>query len=360
MERKMIFGTRRQVAFLIIYLFFAAAANAYDYDPNDFAIEVVSSKGLAGTGLYDDPQSVLGKPTTWIYDYWEELTYACSLAFAAYETDPNDNKLITTIADGAEIVVKFSHKVADDPGNPHGIDFTVFGNTFFEGDDWVYPDTNMETHYFTNPASVNAEQVMVSVAQGPNGPWFPFANGPYGDTAFPTNAFAWDRDANNWGEELNWLKPVDPNLSLSAFDGLSAADAIDLYDGSAGGTGFDLKDLAPGDYEALTADPNTDQKWIQYIKVEFLPDSPYDGEIDGFADVAGCGDYKHPYPVGDLDENCRVDYEDCALLCRYWLAQITDPNEPAAIADIYEDDIVNFHDWALLAGSWLQCSWECQ
>ncbi len=353
-------GTRIQVAFFIACLSFTAVANAYDYDPNNFAVEVVSSKGLFGDGLYNDPNAVLGKPTTWIYDDWDELTYACSLVLAAYQTDPNGNKLITTINDGTEVVVKFNHKVADDPGNPYGIDFIVFGNSFFVGHDWVFPDTDMETHFLSNPASVNAEPVMVSVAQEPNGPWFTFTNGPYGDTAFPTNAFSWDRDANDWGEELDWLQPVDSNLTVSDFGGLSAADAIDLYNGSAGGTGFDLKDLDPNDYAALAVDPNTGRKWIQYIKVEFLPGSSYVGEIDGFADVAGCGDYKHPYPVGDLNADCRISYEDLSLLSYYWLAEISEPNDPAGIADIYEDDIVNFCDWALIADSWLQCTWECE
>ena len=327
---------------------------------SDFASEVVSSEGLSGGGLYDDPSSVLGRPTTWIYDDWDGLTFACSLVFGAYLTDPNGDKLITTIADGAEIVVGFDHKVADDPGNSYGADFTVFGNAAFLGDGWVGPDTNMEQYFLQSPAAVIAEPVMISVAQQPNGPWFTFTDGPYGDTAFPTNAFGWDRDADDWGQEIDWLKPVDPNLSISDFDGLSAADAIDIYDGSAGGTGFDLKDLDPNDYEALTVDPNSGRKWIQYIKVEFLPGGSYAGEIDGFADVAGCGDYRHHFPAGDISKDCRVGYEDLELLCRYWLIEISGPDDPAVVADVYEDGIVDFYDWAFIGTNWLECTWECE
>lgn len=221
------------------------------------------------------------------------------------------------------------------------------------------PDTDME-QYYLNPSPFEPEPVRVSVAQEANGPWYTFTNGPYADGMFPTNAFAWDSDSNNWGNELDWLKPVDPNLSVSDFDGLSVAEAIELYDGSAGGTGFDLKDLDPNAYAALAIDPNTGRKWIQYIKVEYLPGSDYEGEIDGFSDVAGCGDYQHPYPAGDTNKDCRVDYKDLGLLCRYWLAEINDANDPAVIADIYEDDVVNLHDFALVAGSWGECSWECE
>lgn len=320
---------------------------------SDFASEVVSFKGPFGSSPYDDPNSVLGKPTTKIYSLSFEI-FSCSLVYPAYNTDPNYNKLITTLGDGAEIVVKFDHKVADDAGNPYGIDFIVFGNSKFEAIGFVEFDTDIDEYFLRDPTSVFAEAVTISVAQHPNGPWYTFIDGPYGDANFPTNAFAWDRDANDWDEELNWLRPVDPNLAIGDFDGLSAADVIDLYNGSAGGTSFDLKDLEPNDYAALASDPDTGQKWIQYIKVQ----SSYNGEIDGFSDVAGGGDYRHP--VGDLNVDCRVNYEDVALFCRYWLAEIGSPSEPAVIADIYEDDIVNFYDWALMAENWLQCSCECE
>ena len=358
------FYVRTQVAFLLICLCFAAVVNAYDYDESDFASEVVSFNGPFGSSPYDDPYSVLGQPTTEIYDELSFEIYLCSLVYAAWGRDFDGNKLVVTLGDGAEIVVKFDHKVGDDPGNPYGFDFIVFGNTFFGGfgTDPIGPDTDMEQFYLEDPTSTNDEAVRVSVAQQTYRPWYTFQNGPYGDTAFPTNAYAWDRENHCWGEELNWLRPVEPNLTVSDFDGLSAADAIDLYNGSAGGTGFDLKDLAPSDYTALAVDPDTGQKWIRYIKVQSVDGVSQAGEIDGFADVAGCGDYKHPHPTGDINQDCRVDYEDMALLCGYWLADTSDPCAPAVIADIYEDEdnIVNLYDCALMVGNWLKCTWECE
>jgi len=306
------------LSYLAAALFvFTAQAQA-----SDFAVEVVDYAGLSGAGLYDDANSVLGKPSRWIYDTSPEhhgKIYACSLVYPAWSVDPNGGKLISSIDEGIYIIVKFDHKVADDPGNPYGIDFIIFGNSTFEGTGYLEPDTDMEQYYLKNPASVSPEPVRVSVAQDPNGPWYTYENGPYGDSVFPTNAFGWDRDAGDWGDELDWLKPVDPNLNISSFDGLSVADAIDLYDGSAGGTGFDLKDLDPNAYAALAIDPNTEQKWIQYIKVDYLPGSDYTGEIDGFSDVAGCGDYQHPYPRGDINADCRVNMMDMAILAENWM-----------------------------------------
>ena len=266
---------------------------------SDFAAEAVSYKGPFGGSPYDEPNSVLGKPTTRIYSLSFEI-FCCSLVYPACNTDPNDDKLVTTINNGAEIVVKFDHKVADDPGNPYGIDFIVFGNTMFRSDGWVASDTDMAQYYLESPTDVPGEPVLISVSQDGND-WYEYTDGPYGDTAFPTNAYAWDRENHCWGEELDWTRPVDPNLTVRDFDGLSAANAIELYDGSAGGTGFDLAESG--------------YAWIQYIKVH----GSDGGEIDGFADVAGCGDYKHPYPVGDINKDCKVNMKDFALLVGHWL-----------------------------------------
>lgn len=332
----------------VFFLIFAIQVRA-----SDFASEVISPNEPFGGGLYDDPNAALGKPTTFFKGYNSEVL-ACSLVCPAWNTTTDGNKVVVTIGAGAEVIVGFDHKVADDPCNPYGIDFIVFGNSQFAASGFVGSDTDMDEYFLRNPTFIQGEWVTVSVAQYSGGPWYSFSDGPYADDAFPTNAFAWD--SNSWGDELDWLKPVDPNLSISAFDGLSAAEAIALYDGSAGGTGFDLQWLESGDYEALEVDPVSGRRWIQYIKVT----SDESGEVDGFADVAGCGDYQHLYPVGDFNRNCKVDAEDFAVLCQYWLADINDPDDPAVIADIYEDDIVNFFDFALAANNWSTCNWECQ
>lgn len=324
---------------------------------SDFAVgPVVSYENLNSTGLYDDPNSVLGKPTRWIRSH-DNKTYACSLVCPAYNKDPDGNNLITTIAEDANIVVKFDHRISDDQGNPYGMDFLVFGNTFFRGANPLTPNTNMAEYLIAGNANESNEPVMVSVAQNAGGPWFTFSNGHYGDTPFPTNAFTWNRDTNGWGAELNWLKPVNPALNTSDFIGYSVADAIEFYDGSAGGTGFDLKDLDPNDYAALAVDPNTGRKWIQYIKVEYLPDGDYEGEIDGFSDVAGGGDYQHP--VGDLNIDDKVDYSDLAILGDYWLCNITSYKDAGVIADLNEDGVVNFRDFAVLAKNWRKCTIGC-
>jgi hypothetical protein len=136
---------------------------------------------------------------------------------------------------------------------------------------------------------------------------------------------------------------VDPNLTPANFNGKSVAQIIGIYNGSAGGTGFDLRNLSAQDYAALATDPNTGRKWIQYIKIEDDPTNTTNtSEIDAVSDVSCCGDYKHPYPAGDLNKDCRVNFFDFAILAQDWLVTS------------------DWNDLAALAGNWLYCNWECE
>jgi hypothetical protein len=127
-------------------------------------------------------------------------------------------------------------------------------------------------------------------------------------------------------------------LTPADFVGKTVAEVCTLYGASAGGTGFDLQDLAPEDYAALAEDEETGRKWIQYVKVEYTGSILYETEIDAVADVTSCGDYRHPYVGGDFNHDCRVNFVDFAILASMW---------------VDEDGLF------ALAGNWLACNWEC-
>ena len=169
------------------------------------------------------------------------------------------------------ITVGFDHRVEDDPDNPFGIDFLVFGNQYYMGNGYVNDATNMNTYMLAGGSDF--ERTKVSVSQD-GITWYRYDDGPYADDhMFATHAYRWDADNAAWtDDEMDWTRPVDPVLAGDLLaGGMSAAQAIVLYGGSAGGTGFDLSESA--------------FEWIQYVKVEGLPG--YSGaEIDGFADVA--------------------------------------------------------------------------
>lgn len=256
-----------------ICLFTLIALSGSAFADSPFATEVVASTNLPGTGLYDSPQAVLGKPST----VFKNLpgpgvsgNGRVKLVEAAYNTDPSGNKLITTINKGQSVTVKFDHQVTNDPTNPFGLDFIVFGNAFFTSNGFVSDASNMNTLKVTGGAFLEPLQISVSPD---NVSWYTYASGPYGDSLFPTQAYRWDRTGAKWtDQEMDFTKPVNPSLTQSSFAGLTGADAIDLYNGSGGGTGFDL---APSGFSS-----------IQYIRVTGV-DGFAGGEIDAFADVAG-------------------------------------------------------------------------
>ena len=260
----------RSITKLMTLAAFTAASTALAA-VSPFATEVTETVGYGPpTGLYDDPRAVLGKPTTrYNGGSPSSPTLARAKLFEGiYNTGPNGERLITTVGFEQRITVKFDHRVANEQANPFGIDLLVFGNAFFRGTTFSSESTNLNTYTLTG--QLISEPMRVSVSQdGVN--FFTFAS-PFADDLFPTNAYRWNRATASWtDEEADFTKPVDPAFSAASFANLSAADALDRYAGSGGGTGFDLDRVG--------------LPWIQYVRVEGVA-SNFDGEIDAFADVA--------------------------------------------------------------------------
>ena len=86
-------------------------------------------------------------------------------------------------------MVKFDHQVENDADNPYGIDFLVFGNSFYTGSGSVSDDTNMNEYLLSGGSTFNGagyfEDVLVSVSQDGE-TWYTYSEGPYGDNAYPT------------------------------------------------------------------------------------------------------------------------------------------------------------------------------
>jgi hypothetical protein len=287
-----------------------------------FASEVVAnSPDLDGSGFYNDPQAVLGEPANWNSD-----CCAVSMVCPAWGTDQGGNKVITTIGSSSYIVVKFDHHVEDDLNNPFGIDFLVFGNSFYSGSGSVNCNTDMETYYLMGGAF--EEPVLVAVSQdGTN--WYEYSSGPYGDTGkYPTNAREWDRENHQWGGLLDFTKPVDP--SHYPFNDCCpgspkyVADIIEYcYSGSAGGTGFDLAESG--------------YSWILYIKV-YGDAGHYGGEIDAFADVS-------PSSLPDLNITVKseewISFGGKTYNVTYTVKNIGNTSANASDTGIYIDGVFN-------------------
>jgi hypothetical protein len=258
-------------AVFLVSFFLLTAVPARADSP--YATTLVSySSDLTGSSLYNDPYAALGQPSTNFKNSgFSPATGRVKLVEPAWNVGLSNEKLITSLNRvGDYITVKFDHQVTDDPNNPYGIDFLVFGNSFYVGSGFVNDNSDMSTYRLVGGAFY--EPMKVSVSQdGVN--WYTYNSGPYCDSAFPTQAYLWDAVNHAWTNTLSdFTKPVNPTLkSLLETGNMSAADAIALYDGSGGGTGFDLAESG--------------LSWIQYIKVEATSGFAA-GEVDAFADVA--------------------------------------------------------------------------
>jgi hypothetical protein len=258
-----------------------------------YAAQVIASQGPFGASPYDDPACVLGAPSSRFYESTSKPATRVKMVEAAYNysvMNGQTNKLIVTLNNGSSIIARFDHPVLDNPANPYGIDFIVFGNTFFTGTGFTSDSANFNTFNMTGGSF--SEPTKISVSPGYTGqpgedpgnpatwPWYRYENGPYGDTVFPTQAYKWNRAGTNWTEELlDYTKPVNPVLQTRfAAGSLSVADGIDLYDGSGGGTGFDL---------GVSGFAS-----IRYIKAEGISPGFSAGEIDALTIV-------RPMTIGD-------------------------------------------------------------
>ena len=285
---------------ILILLVLAGCGGLSSLPANPFATQVVRAVGPFGSSVYGNTNAVLGAPATRFYDPFAVWSGGITnprvkLVEPAYNIAANTNGLLTpdlllTLKVGSQIIVRFDQPVYHRPEHPYGVDFIIFGNTFYLADSTVNDLVDMSTCGLAG--SSDDEPLKVSVSPGYTGlagevaanpdtwPWYRYDNGPYGCTVFPTQAYQWNRATASWSDTLmDFTKPVNPAMqNLIAAGGLSAADAIDLYNGSGGGTGFDLS--ASG------------FSWIQYVKIDAIDPNFSSGQIDALASV-------RPMVVGD-------------------------------------------------------------
>lgn len=395
----------KNAALLFLFLSINAVASEfcgydnYIFDANDFAVEWTeyNPNGMGRDWLngkrFDNPENVLGRPTVdttgddWYFPE-DDMTAVNPTypAFRSYE--------LLYLGEQGYVTVKFNHPVRDDDNNPYGIDLIVFGNSMQvigAGQGWTNGDPaltsvgpeghiepavvsvsqdNVTWYSFTSdPNFMEFDSNFIKFSSDPNDSDYDPNDGPFCDSFAPTLGRVYDHDPvfadpnlitdpNSridqwWAEPTNPTFPVNPNLWFNSFDGSTVAEICQVYDNSAGGTGYDIGRLD------LPADPETGKKWFIYVRVD---DKVGGGEadLDAFADVTCCGDYRHPYPTGDITQDCIVNLEDFVLTASFWLDDFVDPQSPASVADLLADNSVNLSDLYVLADNWLECTWDCK
>jgi len=355
----------------MIGLMTASALAQYQYNPNDFATEVVDyHAGNSGVGTdwlsgdpFTDASTALGRPTVdstgddWYIPMDDPVPVnPVYPAFRSFEIctvgyDSHSDGMGTVYDGTGYLELKFGKKVFDNPLNPFGSDLIVFGNTFQViggGQGWTNGDptaTSVGPNIFNEPGAVlvsqNGQQWFRLPEPGqqqlpppggagePTGP-APVTSGGVArgmDDFAPTLGRVYDPDNPDdsidtpywdnqwWGHPTNPTYPVDPAVQPADWNGMTVAAISAAYKGSAGGAGLDLQNLDPADYDQLAIDPDTGMKWIQYVRIEDPKDADgnYFGvstEVDAVADVFARlpGDCNLDGIVGPADLNQLLGY----------------------------------------------------
>jgi hypothetical protein len=149
---------------------------------------------------------------------------------------PFSKSQIMSIGAGGEITLQMASPILNDASNPFGVDFNVFANEFFSS------SSSQVSGLFFHSATM-----LVQVSRD-DATWYTLNPSltPQAGDLFPT--------AGNGSPQI----AVNPALTLANFMGQNLAGIQTLYNGSAGGTGYDLAwaldannnsvDLASADY----------------------------------------------------------------------------------------------------------------
>lgn len=307
---------------------------AYVGNTNDFAVQIVSTNNLYSASPYNNPAAVLGRPTLKFLDHFGSGTaHRTKIIEPPYWTDTNGNDVITEISDGGQITVNMGRKIYDDPDHPYGVDFIVYGNSFFSASGLSgFVGDNTDLNQVKLGSSPGGHPVTVSVSQdGVN--WFTYSNT---SALFPDNAYRWDDTNDSWtDEEMNPTKPLDPFLYTNNFSGRTVAAGLDQFVGAVGGTGYDLK--ASG------------LPWIQYIRV--APGAGTYTVIDAIAAVnpVAVGDALFIAPDNLTSGVTNLDFQNPGDLSQNWISLNFD--SISAVSKISTVRLIEFSSFAPVVGN---------
>jgi hypothetical protein len=282
-----------------------------------FADEVISYEPGSNPAFgYVDPLVALGVPERFTGEGWTPMIVSAM-------NPPWRPEEIVSIGNGGHLTLRFDTPVTDDPLNPYGIDLLVFGNALL-----IDAHGGALDGVCGDPAAISSEGGVIEVS--PDGETWAIVPEIEADGLFPTEGYL-DHDspyATAPGQiESNFLKPVNPTVQLSDFDGLPYADVLMIYRGSGGGAGVDIGALGLAE--------------ISYVRIS-NPVGGFDSpEIDAVADVAAV-------LPGDVNGDWVVDVSDLLALLEAW----GDPYPQGWDADLDGDGAVDVSDLLLLLSHW--------
>jgi hypothetical protein len=212
----------------VIHAQFASSVSAY-------------TEGSGVVAGYNDPTAALGAPSQFTPgDFGGPV-------------DPFDAPYLPSqivgLGTGGAITLQLNTPIQNNPANPYGLDFIIFGHAGFTED--FGTGTAVDGSLYTGGTS----DVRVSVSV--DGLTFYTLNPlqtPLVDGLFPTDGSG------------NPFLPVNPNLTAADFAGQDLAGIRALYNGSAGGAGFDLAWAVDGSNQSVSLPE------VNYVRLEVLND----------------------------------------------------------------------------------------
>ena len=253
----------------------------------------VAAADVAGGGSgYGNPANALGGPSRSVPGWGDIPPTTVNPVSPAWAVDQLVTLASATNGEaGGSITVEFDHGILDDPRNPYGLDFIVFGNAMqtLGGDAW-FDAVSDPAGVVVSTDTIVAERGLVEVsADGVT--WFSFANGPWADDFAPTLSHRYDPENPDrslfgdsaytnewWGAPTDATRPLDPALTATDFKGRTLAEIAGLYGGSAGGTGFDISGFD------LPCD-GRGRKYVRFVRITTCEPGD-DTEVDAVADVS--------------------------------------------------------------------------
>jgi hypothetical protein len=236
------FTTRDQMKNHISALFLGAllAPLGVVHAQDNFADQVISYS--AGTGInssFETASAALGMP----------------VSSATITAPPFLNTDLVGVGNGGQLTLAFNTPITNNSaGHAGGMDFTIFGNEFFT------ISGSTISGIFNHPG------LTVWVSQD-NVTYYELA-APHGaDDLYPTEGSG------------NAFLPVNPSLTLASFTGQTSAQALSLYNGSAGGASYSISWAEDGGGNAVNL-PS-----ISYVKVEGTSGFGYVDAISRVQDV---------------------------------------------------------------------------
>lgn len=295
-------------AFPLLSLTLVLAASA-PASASDFATSVLSYvAGSNAANGYTNPLVALGPP--------ERFTGEGIDPGAATPFQPCFlNSEIVSIGSGGSLTLAFNPPLLDHPGNPFGIDFIVFGNSFFT--DGAYPNGSV--------SALAADGGAIEVtADGTH--WFTVPS-TLADGLFPTMGWI---DAQPYSLVAGTVAtdprlPVNPALTVSDVWGVSYAELVTLYGGSAGGSGVDLarvglsRAIAVRVSVAAGFNPNVEIDAVARVRAATHPaDLDGNGSVDGIDLAAVLSAFGSADATADINGNGVVDGPDLAAILAGW------------------------------------------